>query len=89
MASANAILWVSFGLVVEEMKIEVDVVQVVDVGMVEEKKCTCRDQQLSVKSRFWRGDKERPGRNAQTFGVAPETRHAIKFAWTWATDAKL
>ncbi len=32
---------------------------------------------------------KRPGRNAQTFRVAPGTRDAIKFAWTWATDAKL
>ena len=35
---------------------EGDVVQVVDVLVVKEKKCKCREQQLSVQRPFGRGD---------------------------------
>jgi hypothetical protein len=44
---------------------------------------------VECKEQFREVCQKRPGRNALTFGVAPGTRHAIKFAWTWATDAKL
>ena len=39
------------------MKIGGDAVQVVDVELVWEKKCTCREQQLSVTRRFGKCDK--------------------------------